>query len=147
MISKGGIIDPLHRQVPSIASLEWIKVFFPPPLSPPLRERLYNQSISVTYMGSLGAKSPFKKQLEEGHMEQWLLNRGTLGDLQGVTEDATVRSHCSHIYQSWKFIHPFIKPWDLLQIVYLRWSPQREKVQERLLYRQSASCAVSRLSL
>lgn len=60
MISKGGIIDPLHRQVPSIASLEWIKVFFSP-LSPPLRERLYNQSISVTYMGSLGAKSPLLK--------------------------------------------------------------------------------------
>lgn len=32
-----GIIDPLHRQVTSIASLEWIKVFFPNSY-PPLRE-------------------------------------------------------------------------------------------------------------
>ncbi len=31
--SKRGIIDPLHRQVTSIASLEWIKV--PPPLISP----------------------------------------------------------------------------------------------------------------
>lgn len=37
------------------------KSFFFPPLSPPLRKRLYNQSISVTYMGSLGAKSALLK--------------------------------------------------------------------------------------
>ena len=80
-------------------------------------------------------------------MEQWLLNPGTLGDLHGVTGDATVRSRCSLIYQTWKFIHPFINLWDLLQIAYLCWSPQHEKVLERLLYRQSASCAASRLSL
>lgn len=47
----------------------------------------------------------------------------------------------------WKFIHLFINLWDPAQIAYLRWSPQHEKVQERLFYRQSASCAASRLSL
>lgn len=80
-------------------------------------------------------------------MEQWLLNRGTLGDLQGVTSEVTVKSSRVLIYQMWKFIHPFINLRDPVQIACLRWSSQHEKVQERLFYRQSASCAASRLSL
>lgn len=103
--------------------------FSSPPLSPPLRERLYNQSISVTYMGSSGAKSPLlKSSPSKDASEQWLLNRGTLGDLQGVTSDVTLKSHCLLIYQMWNFIHPFINLRDPLQIGYMRWSPQREKV-------------------
>lgn len=38
------------------------KSFFSPPfISPTVRKRLHNQSISVTYLGSLGAKSPLLK--------------------------------------------------------------------------------------
>lgn len=47
--------------------------FLRPFISPTVTERLYNQCISATYMGSWGAKLP---QSETGHMEQWLLNPG-----------------------------------------------------------------------
>lgn len=46
----------------------------------------------------------------------------------------------------WKFIHPFINPQDPVP-PYLCQSPQHGKVQERLFYRQSASCAAVCLSL
>jgi len=47
----------------------------------------------------------------------------------------------------WKSIHIFINQWDPVQIAYLCWSSQHDKVQEWLFYRKSAGCAASRLSL
>ena len=78
---------------------------------------------------------------------QWLLNGGAFEDIQDLMCDVTVRSHCFLIYQVWKFIYPLINLWDALEIAYLRWSPQHEKVEVLLFYRQSASCEASRLSL
>lgn len=75
-------------------------------------------------------------------MEPWLLNPGTLGDLQGVTSNVRIKSHRSLIYHSWKFIHPFINLWDPSQTAYLCWSSQRDKVQERLFLQTVSSTAV-----
>lgn len=89
-----GIIDPLHRQVTSIASLEWIKVF--PPIHIPRWEEVIVQSEHRCHLyGQFGSQiTSFKKHSVTGHIAQWLQNWGTLEDLQGKT----VESHCSPIY-------------------------------------------------
>lgn len=146
MISKRGVIDPLHRQVTSIASLEWIKVFFPF-ISPTERESDCTIRASVR---------PIWVVWELNHLFQNAVWDRTYGaviaeprDLVGTfrEQDVTVKSYCFLIYQMWKFIHPFINPRDPVQKANLCRRPQHGKVQERLFYRQSASCAAVRLSL
>lgn len=136
--SKRSIIDPLHRQVTSIASLEWIKVFSPF-ISPTVTERLHNQCTGATYMGSCGAKLP---QSVTGHMEQWLLNPGAPRTPSGHKTWQLNLTALSQIYL-------FIYPWESAQkrIMCVTALSMEKEVQERLLHRQSASCAAVRLSL
>lgn len=139
--SKGSIIDPLHRQVTSIASLEWIKVFFPPPfISPTVTECLHNQCASATYMGSGGAKLP---QSAPGHMEQWLLNPGASRAPSGHKTWQLNLTALSQIPPIYSLIHGSLHR----KKDYVCHRPQRGEVEERLLHRQSASCAAARLSL
>lgn len=117
--------------------------FLPPFISPTVTERLYNQCISATYMGSWGAKLP---QSETGHMEQWLLNPGASRAPSGhktwklnLTPRSFVKCRNSSIYS---LIHG-----TLHKKAYLCHRPQHGEVLERLLHRQSANCAAVRLSL
>lgn len=150
MISKRGIIDPLHRQVTSIASLEWIKVFFSP-LYLPHWERDCTIRASVWPIWVVWELNHLFKKTEAVWARTYgaviAASSGPWGTFRASRTALTAKSRCFLIYQMWKFIHPFINLQDPSQIGYLRWSPQHEKVEERLFYRQSASCAASRLSL
>lgn len=114
-----------------------------PRLSLPLRKRLYNQSISVTYMGSSGAKSPpFRKKA-------WARTYGTMiAEPRGTFEASHIVSPIALSFFTCEnsSIYSLISG-ILLQIACLCWSPQRDKVQEWLFYGKSASCAASCLSL
>lgn len=89
-----GVIDPLHRQVTSIASREWIKVFFP--IHIPRWEEVIVQSEHRCHLyGRFGSQiTSFKKHSVTGRIAQWLQNWGTLEDLWGKTEE----SRCSPIF-------------------------------------------------
>lgn len=66
-----GIIDPLHRQVTSIASLEWIKVPLPQ-IHMPCWEKVIVQSEHQChlYRQFESQITSFKKQFERGHTVQ-----------------------------------------------------------------------------
>lgn len=79
------------------------------PFGPPLRERLCNQSINVTYMGSLGAKSPLLESSLSSDCEReepWGTFRVTHNTEQQIPSASSfISSHDEEIHLSIRLIY------------------------------------------